>query len=343
MRHRNRAFTLIELLVVIAIIAVLIALLLPAVQQARESARRTQCRSNLKQIGLALHNYHDSFKQFPTGSVYTTDAPNQADGAATNFRNSNYGSTWVTAILPMLDQAALYNQYNFSRGSQYNAAVTSVKLATFECPSAQKLRPANGALVGVGSTGSANVHGTYAKGNYGGNHGATSANQNDNNAWGWRNTQVRGIFCIRPNWGAPLSNLKDGTTNTLLVSEILGVESDGDGRGCWGLPHGPIVSGTSTSASGGPINGKWVLTPNANWKANSNFGDCPVYSINSGNSLNDCTGDSNNGGVGARSEHAGGVHVLFADGSCRFIGNNIYGVTWEAILSSAGSELVSNL
>jgi prepilin-type N-terminal cleavage/methylation domain-containing protein len=174
----RRGFTLIELLVVIAIIAILIALLLPAVQQAREAARRSQCKNNLKQIGLALHNYHDTYNQFPTGSVYTTDAPSQGDGAHSNFRNANYGSTWLTAILPMFDQAPLYNRYNFSVPSQNNASVTSVEMPALKCPSALRLRPATGPLVAAGSNGTANVHGTYAKGNYGGNHGARSANQN---------------------------------------------------------------------------------------------------------------------------------------------------------------------
>src|SRR5213595_2104408 len=93
-------FTLIELLVVIAIIAVLIALLLPAVQQAREAARRTQCKSNLKQIGLALQNYHEAFQTFPPGYIATSD-----------ITRTTPGWSWCSMILPILDQGPLYNQF----------------------------------------------------------------------------------------------------------------------------------------------------------------------------------------------------------------------------------------
>lgn len=106
-RRRSRGFTLIELLVVIAIIAVLIALLLPAVQQAREAARRSQCKNNLKQFGLAMHNYHDTFSTFPMGhDCFTDRLPS--------------GTTWTRrlsffqGLLPYIDQAPLYNQINFS-------------------------------------------------------------------------------------------------------------------------------------------------------------------------------------------------------------------------------------
>ena len=102
-RNRSHGFTLIELLVVIAIIAVLIALLLPAVQQAREAARRTQCKNNLKQLGLALHNYHDAFSVFPFGKGASYN------GAAAYARWSQHAM-----LLPYIDQAPLYNSINFS-------------------------------------------------------------------------------------------------------------------------------------------------------------------------------------------------------------------------------------
>ena len=106
--NRTRGFTLIELLVVIAIIAVLISLLLPAVQQAREAARRTECKNNLKQIGLALHNYHDNANRFPPGWVSSTSTD------LTTFPTNNWG--WNSFLLPMLDQANLYNQINYNSG-----------------------------------------------------------------------------------------------------------------------------------------------------------------------------------------------------------------------------------
>src|SRR5579871_6256397 len=107
-RHRQRGFTLIELLVVIAVIAVLVALLLPAVQQAREAARRSQCKNNLKQIGLALQNYHDTSNIFPLG--YCARLP-YVDGAT----DTTPGWGWPTYILPQLEQGPLYNQINWSQ------------------------------------------------------------------------------------------------------------------------------------------------------------------------------------------------------------------------------------
>ena len=126
---KGRGFTLIELLVVIAIIAVLIALLLPAVQQAREAARRTQCKNNLKQIGLALHNYHDNFSALPPGWIGVT-------GTVTDVYGMN-GWGWGSKILPQIDQANLYNTMNFSvkMESPANALARVVPLAAFRCAS----------------------------------------------------------------------------------------------------------------------------------------------------------------------------------------------------------------
>ncbi|MFG0295400.1 MAG: DUF1559 domain-containing protein, partial [Maioricimonas sp. JB045] len=106
---RRRGFTLIELLVVIAIIAILVALLLPAVQQAREAARRSQCKNNLKQIGLALHNYHDTHGSFPPGYIARYVSATDPASAETGP-----GFAWGTMILPFLDQSPTYNQLNFS-------------------------------------------------------------------------------------------------------------------------------------------------------------------------------------------------------------------------------------
>jgi len=132
-KRSRRGFTLIELLVVIAIIAILIALLLPAVQQAREAARRTQCRNNMKQLGLAMHNYHDSFGLFPSGwiGVSTSVSPAVADA------NGRSGVGWGTMLLPYIDQAVLYNKMNFSVGidNAANAVARSAIVQTFRCPS----------------------------------------------------------------------------------------------------------------------------------------------------------------------------------------------------------------
>jgi prepilin-type N-terminal cleavage/methylation domain-containing protein len=125
-RRRQSGFTLIELLVVIAIIAILMALLLPAVQQAREAARRTQCKNNLHQMGLAIHNYHDMNNQFPNA----------------NANNSLSGGSLFVSILPMIEQGNAYKQYDFSLANTapYNVAVTGQQLPFYWCPSASRPR-----------------------------------------------------------------------------------------------------------------------------------------------------------------------------------------------------------
>ena len=144
---RRRGFTLIELLVVIAIIAVLVALLLPAVQQAREAARRTQCRNNLKQLGLGLHNYHSSSSTFPTNRVYRSayDGGPLADPLVTAAEHKNYGSVgWIAMLLPYIDQAPLYKKIDFTPNAAgtfgivdnpNNVPVRRVVITGLLCPS----------------------------------------------------------------------------------------------------------------------------------------------------------------------------------------------------------------
>jgi prepilin-type N-terminal cleavage/methylation domain-containing protein len=134
--RRPRGFTLIELLVVIAIIAILVALLLPAVQQAREAARRSQCKSNLKQLGVALHNYHDVHSVFPPGCV------NQEGDTANPDDRDRLNWTWPVYLMPYMDQAPLYEQLNpgptratAAVSDPAKRAVMQQPLAAFRCPS----------------------------------------------------------------------------------------------------------------------------------------------------------------------------------------------------------------
>ncbi|MBT5020896.1 MAG: DUF1559 domain-containing protein, partial [Planctomicrobium sp.] len=129
--YQRRGFTLVELLVVIAVMVTLMGLLMPAVQQAREAARRTRCQNNLKQIGLALHNYHDQFQIFPPESIWA--APEGSTWAPRNF-------TWIELILPMLDQGSLNNAIDFNRPIWNQSLpdgqlITSVQLDILRCPS----------------------------------------------------------------------------------------------------------------------------------------------------------------------------------------------------------------
>ena len=150
---RRRGFTLIELLVVIAIIAVLIALLLPAVQQAREAARRTQCKNNLKQLGLALHNYHDVHNRFPMECYWGL----KAGGAYLPYHH-----TWLSGVLPYIEQTALYNSIDFKLPA-WNGTVgprphVATQLPALLCPSDGGLQPVTGTH-GVAITNYAAAHG----------------------------------------------------------------------------------------------------------------------------------------------------------------------------------------
>ena len=177
----KRGFTLIELLVVIAIIALIVGLLMPAVQQAREAARRTQCKNNLHQIGLGLHNYQSTHNVFPPGVLGDTGsvAANQSLHA------------WPTLILPFVEQVPLHNQYNFSVRFDHanNAAVVKTFLPVYLCPSIQK------DLVGN----------QYAAGHYAGNAG-TIPGQNDGVLFPFSVTSFQSVV--------------DGTANTIAVGEL---------------------------------------------------------------------------------------------------------------------------
>lgn len=196
---RRLGFTLIELLVVIAIIAILIALLLPAVQQAREAARRTQCKNNLKQIGLALHNYHDVYRTFPPG--YIARGVSQTAMAA---MESGPGFAWSLMILPQFDQAPLYESLDLHANavdSANLAVVQSAALPMFRCPSdtgpEQFEVTANGTAIQLPAS---NYPGVLGYGNLSVSPGSASGVF-------FRNSSVR------------IRDITDGTTNTFLVGE----------------------------------------------------------------------------------------------------------------------------
>lgn len=308
-RRKHTGFTLIELLVVIAIIAVLIALLLPAVQQARESARRTQCKNNLKQVGLALHNYHDTFTVFP----FAQSAP-----ASKNMTG------WVM-LLPFFEQAPLYNNVNFNApmGKFYNAvssglastgnpppavnlALAAKKLASLLCPSD------NGAqfisddpnYYGCGPT-SATI--TY-KTSYGFSTTTTSTNNPMQTPslvstsgyllWSAELRTSRALFGYESN--ASLRDITDGASNCVAISETTLEVHNGKGQP-WAC---------SDWVGGGFVN----FAPNAS----INTWDNATYL---GLGYQPVPGTLVSWGM-AGSTHTGGCHVLLADGSTRFMSEN---------------------
>ena len=209
---RSRGFTLIELLVVIAIIAVLIALLLPAVQQAREAARRTQCRNNMHQIGLALHNYHDVHGCFPSSVVFGCVYWDNCHAGC-----QHQGTTFLTMILPFMDEAAVYNAYNMDLrcSNSGNTTVTRVLLSSFLCPSDRK-KGWSGHYAINSYAGATGTH-TYPQ-------CAIRHNTPGLFNFGWGNCYFTGNSTSDPVGGGwppvAISNVRDGTSNTFCVGEV---------------------------------------------------------------------------------------------------------------------------
>src|SRR5262245_49752380 len=224
-RIRRRGFTLIELLVVIAIIAVLVSLLLPAVQQAREAARRSQCRNNLKQLGLAMHNYESSFNAFPPGRVVHVSPADDGSQAAMGNATTGLGDCFsaFAQMLPQLDQSPIYDQINFNMGpdTSANDSVVGVQPPVFVCPTETGVTSLTQDSIFVGVT-------TYVM-----NTGTTFSVSPRNPS----GKPVTGIFF--ENSRVRISDVSDGTSNTVCLSEqVLSDVSDPSGTG--------IVNASST-------------------------------------------------------------------------------------------------
>jgi prepilin-type N-terminal cleavage/methylation domain-containing protein/prepilin-type processing-associated H-X9-DG protein len=321
---RHRAFTLIELLVVIAIIAVLIALLLPAVQSAREAARRTQCVNNLKQMGLALHNYHDAMSIFPPGYIA---ASKFIDGET----DTAPGWSWASMILPQLDQAPLYSSINVWLPIQAPANTTGTQtlLSAFLCPSDQL--PSTRTFPVTDGLG--NTVATVAPSSYAASTGSDAADvalglNNDGSGNGpfYRNSGVR------------MAAIIDGTSQTVLLLE----RAWGDTEGTWtgAVPGGVVLRGPFN-----PCPGSAYATYLAPCLV---LAHCHLLNTNA---------DTDSGLDDPSSFHPGGANALFADGSVHFFksvlgdaGVNPDGSTrytpssliLQALGTRAGGEVVSS-
>ncbi|HEY0983554.1 DUF1559 family PulG-like putative transporter [Schlesneria sp.] len=317
-RRYNRAFTLIELLVVIAIIAVLIALLLPAVQQAREAARRTQCKNNLKQIGLALHNYHDVAGMFPYASSFNAATAN--NNALPNIKNQ---SGWVL-ILPYFDQAPLYNRINHSaamggwkdNGSlplagiggivpPENAAAAAVKLNALLCPSDSGTPFIQGLLDGnYGCDPSVNSYKT--------NYGFCTTDGQGWNMWSKEDQYTRSMFGAMST--ASLRDLTDGSSNTVAVVETTLNVHDGY-TGSWACSQHV---------------GNGIQFGNLNGQRKINDWACCGWGPGTPWSVQNPPGKLGEWGTPG-SLHTGGVQALLGDGSVRFISENIDNTTRQRL------------
>ncbi len=288
-------FTLVELLVVIAIIGVLVGLLLPAVQQAREAARRMSCSNNLKQIALAMHNYHDTHSRFPPGT------------------SSCCWGTWQPLILPFVEQENVSRLYvnwggNDDTGPRYGSEpnrtdVTSRRFETFSCPSDTDNAPI----------------GPITNHNYAVNYGNTDYRQRAN-----LNDVIFGEAPFSPNRNDKLGfkTMTDGTSNTLLVSEVRqGQDRDLRGFTWWGdatgftaylAPNSPLPDRLYTSYYCNPVPGM---------PCDASTADNPTM-------------------FASRSRHTGGVNSALGDGSVRFTSDSIDLIVWRAMSTAQGQEVV---
>jgi prepilin-type N-terminal cleavage/methylation domain-containing protein len=348
MNQRKSGFTLVELLVVIAIIGILIALLLPAIQAAREAARRAQCSNNLKQIGLALQTHHSAHKSFPPG--LPNAAANLWITGGTQVGAVCEGPNWFSNILGDMEETALYNSllrcmdtdgpdpgYSACDDCEHeaNGFVGRTALPFMLCPSAPAVM--------------AQVHNwnleNLAKGNYAANFGADTYLSFQSKATagafgvfdlGAKINHQGGPDCpnlgrVRMGYGrgVKVKDITDGTSHTLMVSEVIATDTSADVRGTW----------TVASAGASVINGK--TTPNS--ITNDVLAMCDT-TIPDTDPMH-CIQNQKDGNIFAapRSRHSGGVVTVFGDGSIHFETDSIDPATWKALTTIAGGETVSGI
>ena len=327
---RRSAFTLVELLVVIAIIGILVALLLPAVQSAREAARKLQCQNNLKNLGLALHSYHDQQQRFPLSSEWTIRDVNNKElkSPADQGYNSKLGPNWVIRVLPFMDQQALYDAFNFKTwiSDPVNEKPRSVELAVMLCPTDTYNR------VKLDGTRHGLKYGpNWGRGNYGANGGLRLLRE----AIPWdatpsqlgesaQNAQVPNNGVMGYNASLSIGEITDGATNTFLIGELRAGLTDGDPRGVWALSGGSTsfwAHGCSGDCAG-PNNNQFLLADDSQ--------ACPKVQAEVGGEAiardlgMSCSRDDwPNFQQAMRSMHPGGVYTCMGDGSIKFISDYI--------------------
>lgn len=322
-RNRSSGFTLVELLVVIAIIGILVALLLPAVSAAREAARKMSCSNNLKQIGLALHTYHDDHGRFPPNGLYHWNAARQSHNAHTWY-NTSRGSVLVK-LLPYVEQEPMWKMMNFEKAGttrpvlfEQDAGPTgkwfrSEIIPNFICPSF----PGDPYLTGVTPTTDPaiscygfsigaqrmNSRGGWCV-DYPGNVFGTGPPSHGNDARGYR---ISGVFA-RGHWAAKFKDIEDGQSQVICFGEVMPNKSDHHRNGwmyfnsLWTGTSGPInypVRGVGDIGFAGPADcSHWQ-----NWQTSACF----------------------------KSNHRAGAQFVFADGSTQFLKENIDYLTYQRL------------
>ncbi|QDV49840.1 DUF1559 domain-containing protein [Gimesia fumaroli] len=314
-RKQRQAFTLIELLVVIAIIAILIALLLPAVQQAREAARRSSCKNNMKQLGIALHNYHEIHSVFPPGYL-------RRDYSISTFAGPGWG--WGTMILPQLEQAGRYNQLRIDEqdltGDPAIIAITQPKIDTFRCPSMpggtinEKLK-SDPADEGHSISSYKAIFGDLN----------TQYNYSGDNCSLYAGSCISGgNGAFSPNSSVKFRDMTDGTANTLLIGEVpYGLNGTVNSSGTKIDYRGSVWAGVDPEGSRSNVAVIQTFrgltgsgTPSTSYRING----------------------TNSNAFG--SHHTGGAHFLMGDGSVHFLSENLNNATINRLAARDDGEVV---
>jgi prepilin-type N-terminal cleavage/methylation domain-containing protein/prepilin-type processing-associated H-X9-DG protein len=347
--RKRSGFTLIELLVVIAIIAILIGLLLPAVQKVREAAARMQCQNNLKQLGIAAHSYHDANGTFPAAAQIASPPANNpgvvnaTQNVLSAYRTPGYGPNWAVLILPYIEQGNLYQQHS--------AGITAYLTSNGATQTWRNVRGATIKIMLCPSDSGQEVQcsldgGGWARGNYAANAGSswvchTQGGANTNGTFATNAPFSGGPFGI--NWGAKMTSISDGTSNTVMFDEIRVGLVAADRRGTWAMAAGGSITGAMSTGD--------ALTPNDQGEKSDDIEDCTAVRTALGNrSLGPlrmgCSNDNGqnnwpNWQMQARSKHTGGVNISFCDGSVRFVPDSVTQTVWGLIHGRSDGAVVT--
>jgi prepilin-type N-terminal cleavage/methylation domain-containing protein/prepilin-type processing-associated H-X9-DG protein len=356
---KRRGFTLIELLVVIAIIAVLIGLLLPAVQKVREAANRMKCTNNLKQLVLAAHNYESTYSQFPPGAgqlpiilsgTTTPVVPGPGSGKPTA---GTQRPDPQALILPFLEQANKYNQFNFDidiHGAAENAAARTQDVPVYLCPSDISSAAFAATAPATGLNGRCNYMANIGK-----NPDPTNQDGTSGGMFFVEFTTTQWVTLVNRPRAVRMADILDGTSNTAMFAEIRrGICAGSSTTSACALTAIPPVPQDVLNSSGistFPPPAVCTQSPTAvtsgtvyryaglqYWRSFA-FTSFYTHTKVPNDPTMDCT-DLNAAHLAARSYHSGGVNVGFCDGSVRFVSNNIDLTTWSNIGARADGQVV---